>query len=123
MVDFSKLKRWKRRSWEDQEQPKAHEELPESLGLGVREQLMESGLYIWLEPRENPGGFAFHPYIVLGKYAEPQWDGSIFYVADWTLKGVNAPTSKHDHLLTAVAAIIEIITTYDERDENADLQD
>lgn len=111
--DFTKLRR--KRWWGDtSEEPKAHEELPDSLGLGIREELQDNGLYIWLEPKADPGNFAFHPYIVLGKYKEPQWNGMQFYVADWTMKSVNAPVSKHEHLLTAIAAVHEIIETYNE---------
>ena len=101
------------------ELPKAHDELPDSLGLGIKEELEpDKGLYIWLEPRDNadPGKFAFHPYIVLGKYEYAHQDGSLFYVADWTLKVVNPSVSKHEHLLMAIAAIQAIIETYEQED-------
>ena len=105
------------------EQDKAHDELPDSLGLGIREENNGDGLYIWLKPKDDPGEFAFHPYIVLGKYRRLQDDGSLFYVADWTMRSVNAPVSKHDHLLTALAAIQEIIDTYEGTEPNENVQD
>lgn len=100
------------------EEPKAHDELPDSLGLGIKEELVpDKGLYIWLEPREVPSSsYAFHPYIVLGKYEYTQADGSQFYVANWTLKGLNVPVSKHEHMLMAISAIYEIIETYEQED-------
>lgn len=105
--------------WNFPEEPKDHEAIPDGLGLGVREERDPDGqLFIWLRAHSNPvARWAYSPYIVLGKYAEPQHDGSLFYVGDWTKRGINADTTKHPHLLMAIAKIQEIINAYN--DENS----
>lgn len=99
-----------RRWWEEyREKPKDHEAIPDGLGLGVREERDRDGqLYIWLKP-----GIIPHPYVVLGKYAEPQEDGVEYYVGDWTKVGVNPTTTKHVHLIMAIAEVHRIIENND----------
>lgn len=98
---MARKRKW---SWETPEEPKAHEEIPDGLGIGIREERDPLGqLVIYLEPSLIPT-----PYIVLGKYKVTQPNGAEYYVADWTLPGVNPTTSKHDHLLMALAAVHEI---------------
>ena len=99
-----------RRWWEEfKEKPKDHAALPDDLGLGIREERDATGqIFIYLMPSLIP-----NPYIVLGKYAEVQEDGSEYYVADWTWPGVNHKTNKHIHLIMAMADIHRIIEEND----------
>lgn len=93
------FKRWRA----NEEEPKAHEEIPDGLGIGVREERNDRGLFIYLEAALIPT-----PYIIVGKYKVTQPDGTEYYVADWTLPGVNPKTTKHEHLLMAIAKVHEI---------------
>lgn len=126
-IDWTKTRAFRRRWWDVyEEEPKDHETLPDGLGVGVREERQGDGLYIYLDPPSHHlTKLALTPYIVLGKYLEPQYDGSLYYVADWTKKGVNAHTTKKfDHLMLAISAIYELAETYEtERTSDANLQD
>jgi hypothetical protein len=102
----------KRRQWWDNppELPKDHEAIPDSLGVGV------------FEARQEDGSLAIYfysvygkPYVVLGKYAEPKPDGSLYYVSlrnhTW---GAAMSVSYYEHLLPAVARILELKEEFDE---------
>lgn len=99
-----------RRWWEEhRELPKDHASIPDGLGLGIREERDADGqLYIYLKP-----GIITTPYIVLGKYAEPQENDVEYYVGDWTRVGVNPVTTKHVHLIMAIAQVHKIIEQND----------
>jgi len=107
MVDFARLlKRGK------PEKPKAHDEIPEGLGIGIFEERNPSGeLVIFLKGSRLESGSA---WVVLGQYANPDKDGNVFYVADRTSTHWSdvAVTTKHEHLLLAVARIHQIKDQY-----------
>ena len=97
------MKRARRRyPWDEDELLKAPLELSEGLNVGIREEFDSNGqLFIYLKP-----GKVITPYIVLGKYAT---DERVYYVADWTKQGLNPTTTYHDHLMLAVAKIMELV--------------
>lgn len=97
---------------ETQEEPKAHDELPDGIGMGYPEERDTTGQIII-----SLTGYA---RIVVGKFKHPRTNGNEYYVTfkpDGMLR--NGEVSTHDHLLTAAARIAEII----EEHENANLQD
>lgn len=99
-----------RRWWEKfKEKPKDHAAIPDGLGLGIKEERSADGqLFIYLK-----AGLILNPYIVIGKYAKPQEDETEYYVGDWTKPGVNPTTTKHVHLMMAIAKVHEIIEEND----------
>jgi hypothetical protein len=96
-----------RRNWSDfySEEDKDNHAIPD-LGIGMREERDSDGqLYIFFHPRRHVPS----PYVVVGKYAQPRKDGTEYYVADWTMPGVNpVMTTYHEHLLQVVARILEL---------------
>jgi hypothetical protein len=100
---------------------KAHDEIPDGIGIGVREERNTNGeLVIYLKGSRTTKDAA---WIVLGKYAEPRDDGKIYYVADRTEThwADVAVTTYHEHLLMAVARVYEFQTRYkDHHHENDD---
>lgn len=99
-------KRNKRRHWWDPEDPKAHDEIPDGLGIGVQEHRDGDGqLVITLGGNDR---------LVLGKYARPRWDGRQFYVANRIgLQWFDNPiTTYHEELLMAVSQIVDIAEGY-----------
>lgn len=108
---FKKMRRWDALNWETQ---KAHEEIPDGLGIGVFERRAETGeLQVYLRGNHMTPGSA---WITLGKYAEPRDDGRQFYVADRTISTWAQPTitTYHEDLLMAVSRIMEIKLQWDE---------
>lgn len=99
-------KRW----WEElakrQEVGKANYDVPDGLGIGIRESRdLHGQLVITLGPGVQ---------IVIGKYAMPKPDGSEYYVAHWAGGGGwNPTTTYHEHLVMAVAKAVEIAEDYD----------
>jgi len=103
------------------EKPKAHDEIPDSLGIGVLEERTAAGeLMIFLKGSRTT---AKSSWIILGKYAEPQDNGKQYYVADRTeTHWADIPvTTYHEHLLTAVARIYEIYETFHSNDHQKGL--
>lgn len=107
-------KRWRR---PNEEKPKANDEIPDGLGLGMYEERDAGGqLYIYLQRQPAL-------YIVIGKYADPGWVNPHFtsgqyYVADYTRNGpFDHVTTKHEHLILALAKVHEIVEDYERRKE------
>lgn len=93
----------------DPEEPKDNEDIPEGLGIGVKEERDLYGqLAIYLQPDPNASKkWAITPYVILGKYKDGR-----YYVSDWTQHRVNLKVTKHEHLLTAIAQIHELAEAY-----------
>ena len=92
--------------------PKDHENIPDSTGLGdVEVRSGDGSLMIFFEGSPTTKQAA---YVILGKWLTPQHDGAEFYVTDKTkARGFgNAPVSRHEHLLMALAKIAEIREAY-----------
>jgi hypothetical protein len=99
----------------NRERPKAHEDIPEGLGIGVFERRNEQGeLQVYLKGNNTT---SFSEWVTLGKYAKPRDDGRQFYVADRTKTTWAAPpiTTYHEDLLMAVSRIMEIKLQWEER--------
>lgn len=110
--------RKQRKKWVP-EKPKDNYDIPDGLGLGVHEERDPSGqlfIYLQLQP-------SF--YIVLGKYSKsgPKYGwisrsdrNNPYYVADYTHAPViSGGTTKHEHLLLAIAKVHEIIEDFERR--------
>ena len=88
------------------EKRKAHEEIPDGLGIGTFECRDGSGqLLVYLRGNNTTPNPA---YIVLGKYKKVR-DGRQFYVCEKT-KGAfgRQTTTHHEDLLMAVSQIMDI---------------
>ena len=103
---------WKQRA----EAPKSNLEIPDGLGIGVKEERDASGqlfIFLQLQPARD---------IVLGKYASEQREHP-YYVADYTYTGPwmtsdrkqGLVTHKFEHLLMALAKVHEIVEDFERR--------
>lgn len=103
------FKKWRR--FADAEKPKDHAALPDTLDTGYHEERDVDGqLFVYLQ--EQPA-----LYIVLGKYAQPQRNGNLYYVSDYTSQPtlLAAKYYKFDHLLLAIAQVHELIQAFEAR--------
>lgn len=97
------------------ERAKAHDEIPDGLGIGVFERRNDSGeLQVYFRGNNTQ---SFSEWVTLGKYAKPRNDGRQFYVADRTKTTWAAPpiTTYHEDLLMAVSRIMELKLQWEER--------
>lgn len=112
---MSKKKKKHYSTWWPPEEPKAHEELPDNLGIGVHEERDEEGQLVIYFEGNRLTTYSFR--LVLGKYRSPQSDGSVFYVwhkAQKFWKTFHAyDTAKFDHLIMAISFIVELKAEFD----------
>lgn len=105
MCKQSKGRKWTRSSLI--EASKDHEAIPDGLGLGIYEERDATGqLLVYLQYQPTM-------YIILGKYSKGDYP---YYVADYTHAPLlSGGTTKHDHLLTAIARVHELIEDFEQR--------
>lgn len=108
------------RWWGSEELPKAHDEIPDGLGIGVHELRTGDGeLMIYFRGNHLTPRSA---WVVLGRYAEPVDGNKLYYVSDRThptkasVAGKPAVTY-HEDLLMAMSWIMSLKHKWDEEHE------